>query len=77
MNGFTTETFVFDIPSHIQSEFGRLSADILRQLDFLHEQNIINEKRWLEIKNTIFTNVNSVKRNMILLVGHYVAEQKN
>lgn len=64
-----TDTFIFNIPSHIDSEFGRLQKDILNELDFLFRERIISVEKWNGIRQAVLRNVNSVKRNMVLLIG--------
>jgi len=63
-----TIRYVFDIPSHMNSEFGRLQKAILDELDFLYLNEVVSKEKWNKIRNVILTNTNSVQRNMVLLV---------
>ena len=55
-----------NVHNHINTEFGKCQKNILDDLDFLKDRIDIEE--WEDIRKTVFKNINSVKRNVCMVL---------
>jgi acyl CoA:acetate/3-ketoacid CoA transferase len=61
-------TMVFDVPSHIESEFGKCVNSILSEMDQLLYSEKISQKEKDRIRMVTLRNLNNLKRNFIMLI---------
>lgn len=59
---------VFDIPSHIESEFGKCANSILTEIDQLLHDGKITQKEKDNIRMVTLRNLNNLKRNFVTLL---------